>query len=174
MDSKPAVIQLIGGHALAIRARVPLASVSRFFDEAFAEIEEVAGRKISGPPFALYHSCDPSDLDVSAAMPTWSHVEGKGRVESIELAAGPAVKIEHVGKFEELGATYAVIEGWLADNERKTGGPRREVYLTMPMAPPSEQITIVIQPLEPVPAKQAAAQFERTTRQDERGAPISK
>lgn len=173
MDSKPAVIQLIGGHALAIRARVPLASLSRFFDEAFAEIERVAGRMVSGPPFALYHACDPADLDVSAAMPTWSQVEGKDRVESIELAAGPAVKLEHVGKFEELGTTYSVLERWLADHGRKTGGPRREVYLTMPMAPPSEQITIVIQPLEPAPGK-AGAHIERTTRQDERGAPISK
>lgn len=171
MDSKPAIIQLIGSHAVAIRTRVPRAQIARFFDEAFAELEAVAGRQVSGPPFAVYHSTDPDDLDVSAAMPTWSHVEGKGRVEAIELSAGPAVKVEHVGKYEELGESYEVLDKWLTETGRTRGGPRREVYLTMPMALPSEQITIVIQPLEPVPARR---QFDRTTRHEERGAPISK
>ncbi len=176
MDSKPSVIQLTGSQAVAIRARVPLGEIATFFDAAFAELEVVAGRQISGPPFALYYASDEHGLDVAAAIPTWSRVEAVGRVESIELPAGPAVKVEHVGVYEELTTTYALLEQWLAENQRTRGGPRREVYLTMPMAQPSEQITIVLQPLEPVPAKVAVPErhIERTTRQELRGAPISK
>lgn len=175
MDSKPSVIQLTGSHAVAIRARVPLHEIAGFFGAAFAELETVAGRQINGPPFALYYATDEDGLDVAAAIPTWSRVEAVGRVEPLELAAGPAVKVEHVGRYEELTATYALLDDWLAENRRTCGGPRREVYLTMPMASPSEQITIVLQPLEPVPAKTVSERhIERTTRQELRGAPISK
>lgn len=176
MDSKPSIMQLAGSHAVAIRARVPRAEIASFFAPAFAELEALAGRHVSGPPFALYYSLDPESLDVAAAMPTWSRVETTGRIEAIELPAGPAVKVEHVGKYDELPDTYAILEDWLVENERAPGGPRREVFLTMPMAPPSEQITIVIQPIEPVTAraKKPDGHIERTTRHELRGAPISK
>lgn len=176
MDSKPSIMQLAGSHAVAIRTRVALTDIARFFTGAFAELEALAGRHVSGPPFALYYSLDPSSLEVAAAMPTWTRVEGTGRIESIELAGGPAVKVEHVGKYEELHESYTILEHWLVENQRTPGGPRREVYLTMPMAPPSEQITIVIQPIEPVAtqARKPDGHIERTTRHELRGAPISK
>jgi effector-binding domain-containing protein len=154
MDTAPEVTRLSPGPALGIRAEVALADLSRFFGEAFHELVEVAGGEIAGPPFARYHHF--GDLiDVEAMVPLRAPVAGKGRVEAVELAGGPAVRVRHLGPYDQLSSTYTAIEHWLEDHHRERAEPVREVYLTSPgeVPDPARWITDVIQPVtEPRPA----------------------
>lgn len=147
MDTAPEVIQLQPTPAIAIRARLAVTELPRFFGEAFRELAACGADQIAGPPFAVYHSFDPEHIDVAAVMPLRGDVEPRGRVERIELAGGPAVQVQHVGAYEELGATYESIEHWVDDHHSHKAGPVREVYLTPPTVPAAEQVTLVIQPI---------------------------
>lgn len=148
MDSPPELVDLRPSPGIAIRERVPLAGLPAFFGAAFAELGRVGGRHVAGPPFAIYHAVGEDAIDVSAAMPVSMRLAPQGRVVPIELAGGPAVQIEHVGSYEELTVTYGAIEKWLVQHQRARAGAPREIYMTMPTVPASEQVTLVVQPLE--------------------------
>jgi effector-binding domain-containing protein len=149
MDTSPQLVELPPGLGIAIRERVPLSQLPAFFGAAFAELGTAGGSQMTGPPFAIYHAFDQDAVDVSAAMPVRSRLAPAGRAVPIELAGGPAVQVEHVGPYDELSATYGAIEKWIAQNHRRRAGAPREIYMTMPTVPPSQQVTLVVQPLEP-------------------------
>lgn len=147
MDTSPETLQLSPAHALAIRAHVPMAGLPAFFGAAFAELAALAGTQMAGPPFAMYHVVSAADVDVSAVVPLRAPVAARGRAVALELAGGPAVQVRHVGPYEELGATYASLDRWLAAHHRTRADAVREVYLTGPEVPPARRVTLVIQPL---------------------------
>lgn len=147
MDTAPEVTHLEPGPAVSIRAELELSELPRFFGEAFGELAACAGDQVAGPPFAIYHSFGPGPLDVQAVMPLRSAVPVSGRVEAIELPGGPAVQVRHVGPYQDLGAAYMSLERWMEDHHRARAAAIREVYLTEPAIPPSDHVTLVIQPL---------------------------
>lgn len=153
MDSKPEVIQLSPGPGIAIRARVPMADLPSFFAAAFGELAGCARDAIAGPPFAIYHSFPPHEIDVSAVFPLHHAVKPTGRVIAIELAGGPAVQVKHIGPYEDLGQTYIMLEQWLQEHHRARSGAVRELYMSEPNVPPAELVTYVIQPLQPAQAR---------------------
>jgi len=147
MDTSPELVDLTPSLGIAIRERVPLGELPAFFGAAFAELGRIGGPHMAGPPFAIYHAFAEDAIDVSAAMPVRTKLAPTGRVVPIELAGGPAVRVEHVGPYEELTATYGAIEKWIAEHHRARGGAPREIYMTMPTVPASQQVTVVVQPL---------------------------
>ena len=118
---------------------------------------QAAGKLINGidanfPPFAFIDKTgQPSGFDVEAVMPVRAPVAVRGRVAAIELAGGPAVLLTHVGPYDQLMATYATLERWLAEHHRTRSDAVREVYLTNPAdgRAPADWVTQVIQPVAP-------------------------
>jgi effector-binding domain-containing protein len=147
MDTPPELVELAPGPAVAIRAHVSITDLPAFFAGAFAELAACAGDQLAGAPFAIYHAFDPKDVDVTAVFPLHAPVTPSGRVVSIRLDGGPAVQVKHVGPYEDLGQTYGLLEKWLAQHHRTRAGAVREMYLTGPSVPPTEQVTVVVQPL---------------------------
>lgn len=149
MDTPPEITNLDACPAIAIRAQVPLAELPAFFGSVLPELGACGKDQIAGPPFARYYSFDPAHVDVEAIIPLRAAVPVSGRVQAITLDGGPAVQIRHVGSYQELGETYASIEHWMEDHHRQRAEAVREVYLTGPTVPATDQVTIVVQPLQP-------------------------
>jgi AraC family transcriptional regulator len=149
MDTQPEITQLAPGPAIAIRTQLAIGELPRFFGEAFHELFAQGGSQMAGPPFARYHDIRDGRVDVEAILPLRSAIPGAGRVVALQLAGGPAVQIRHVGPYDELHATYATIEHWLADHHRDRADAVREVYLTSPgeVPDPANWVTLVIQPI---------------------------
>ncbi|HEU4729091.1 MAG TPA: GyrI-like domain-containing protein [Kofleriaceae bacterium] len=148
MDTAPEITNLKAGPAIAIRAQVAFSELPAFFSGAFHELAECGADKAAGPPFAIYHSFDPPRLDVEAAMPLRSEVPVHGRVHAIDLAGGPAVQIRHVGPYEDLGTAYTSLDRWITDHHYVRAAAIREVYVTPPGGPPTELVTLLVQPLD--------------------------
>ena len=148
MDTPPELVELTPSLGVAIRDRIPLRQLPAFFGAAYSELGAIAGPQLAGPPFAIYHAFDQDAIDVSAVMPVRAKIAPTGRAVPIELAGGPAVQVQHVGAYDELSATYGAIEKWIADHHRQRSGAPREVYMTMPTVPATQQVTLVVQPLE--------------------------
>jgi|JI9StandDraft_2_1071091.scaffolds.fasta_scaffold215426_1 effector-binding domain-containing protein len=151
MDTTPELVTLAGTAAIAIRASLGPTELPAFFGPAFGELAACAGAQVAGPPFARYHRVDASGFDVEAVMPVRAPVAVRGRVAAIELAGGPAVLLTHVGPYDQLMATYATLERWLAEHHRTRSDAVREVYLTNPAdgRAPADWVTQVIQPVAP-------------------------
>ncbi len=147
MDTNPELIQLSPGHGIAIRAEIAFAELRSFFSGAFAELAACGADRIAGPPFAIYHAFGPDKIDVSAVMTVSTPVTVHGRVAAIDVPGGPAVQVKHVGPYDEMGHTYALVENWITDHHRARSGAVREIYLTPP-SDPQTQTTLVIQPLQ--------------------------
>jgi AraC family transcriptional regulator len=118
---------------------------------------QLIGADPAGPPFARYQArgtaADPT-MVVEAGLPV---VRSPDKVPDgttvIELPAGPAAAIVHVGRHEDLGQAHAALDAWMAAHHRRAAGPRWEVFLTNPMTTPdpAQQRTKVFAPLEPAP-----------------------
>ena len=147
MDTAPEITNLEPGPAISIRTQLTMAELAGFFEAAFEELTACAGDQLAGPPFAIYHRFGTTEIDVEAVLPVRSPVAARGRVQSIDVAGGPAVQVRHVGPYEELGTAYMSLEQWLSDHHRARAAAIREVYLTGPTVPPAEHVTLVIQPL---------------------------
>jgi effector-binding domain-containing protein len=145
MNTAPESVQLVSTPAIAIRGQLPMSKLTEFFSAAYQELGAVGADKIAGPPFAIYHSLSAEKVDVSAGFPLREPVPARGRVLAIQLDGGPAVQLKHIGPYEDLGATYVALEKWLLEHHRSKIGPIREVYLTPPSSPPTDQVTMVIQ-----------------------------
>lgn len=64
---------------------------------------------------------------------------GVKRVEGAEVAS-----TMHKGPFDQVGATYGALAGWIAENGYEIVGPGEETYLSAPdETPPEELLTEV-------------------------------
>jgi effector-binding domain-containing protein len=62
---------------------------------------------------------------------------GVKKVEGAEVAA-----TTHKGPYDQVGATYGALAGWIAENGYEIVGPSEEVYLSDPdKTPPEELLT---------------------------------
>jgi effector-binding domain-containing protein len=148
MDTTPELVTLEPETGIAIRAKVAISELPSFFGAAFSELATCAGDKVAGPPFARYFTFDPAGVDVEAIFPLRAQVAVTGRVHPVALPGGPAVQVKHVGSYSDLGLTYQSIEEWIDDHHKQKADVIREVYLTAPTVPPTEQVTLVVQPLQ--------------------------
>lgn len=141
-------------HGIAVRATVTVEKLPEFFGSAFHELEvsaRRAGVKLGGPPFARYHSVPPAPVDVEVILPVSGAVPDGGRVHAVELPAGAALQVRHLGPYDQLGAAYAELGMWMTEHGMQPADAVREVYLTSPGGMPdsAKWETLVIQPVQP-------------------------
>ncbi len=133
-------------------ARVAAARAVAYNDAAVSEllneVEWYVGRhrvRATHPPAVIYHTCDPSIMQVEVAVPVSGAIPGNGRVRPSEL---PAVQLMaclvHVGSDATLSAAYTTLLQWIAAHGYHVAGPTRELYLRYaPEAPPHLPPTFV-------------------------------
>jgi effector-binding domain-containing protein len=105
---------------------------------AIGEVEvamRAAGVDLAGPPFARYLAFEPR-IRAEIGFPVRRPAPHVGRVLPGRLPGGRVASIVHVGSYEGLEHTYAVMHRWLAELGLAPSGPIWEVYWSDPGAEP--------------------------------------
>ncbi|HYN66263.1 MAG TPA: GyrI-like domain-containing protein [Ornithinibacter sp.] len=134
-----------------VRARVPVQDLTTFFGAAFEQVMRAvpeAGGTVSGPPFGWYHGMPTDAVDVSAGFPVAGDVHvPDGGVVVEERPGGRAVVAVHVGPYDTMEATYAVVSAWMDEHSVQPREDMWEEYLSEPTGDPSTWLTRIVMPL---------------------------
>ena len=94
-----------------------------------------------------------ASCQVGAVAFRWHPVGGTVRgmdIEVREIPAGRAAAAEHIGPFQELGRTFAIVGTWAAAHSGVLIGPPRVLYADDPEnTPPEELHSYVAIPVSP-------------------------
>jgi effector-binding domain-containing protein len=126
-------------HTAGVRRRVPMAELTDFFSHAFSETMRVLMAKElqpAGPPFGKYYGMPGSTVDVEAGFPVAEPIAADGEVVPGILPGGQVIEAVHVGPYDTMVQTYAVIEGFFAAEGWKPADIVWESYLSDPGAEP--------------------------------------
>lgn len=122
-----------------VRKTVPMEGLTDFFSHAFSETMRVItaqGVAPSGPPFGKYYGMPGATVDIEAGFPVTAPVAPDGEVVPGKLPGGRVVEALHVGPYDTMAQTYAVIEGFFAARGWTPGDVMWESYLSDPRAEP--------------------------------------
>jgi effector-binding domain-containing protein len=114
------------------------ANMGMIIPEVYRYVQEV-GATAAGPPFARHYESSGATVDFEAGVPVVEPVAGKGRIKPGTLPGGDTATIVHVGPYQELPRSYAVLEEWFETHGREVGDAMWEVYLTDPGVEPDPQ-----------------------------------
>ena len=129
----------------------PYAKIPEAFPRLFGWIAE-KGYIPAGPPMGVYFNA-PGEVPDEELLweiqcpiggevaPSGPDERGLGvkRVEGAEVAS-----TMHKGPFDQVGATYGALVGWIMENGYEIAGPAEEIYLSEPeKTPPEELLTEV-------------------------------
>jgi DNA-binding transcriptional MerR regulator len=120
--------------AVAIRERVELVAIERWFDEAFAELDAAVradGRMPAGPRGGIF----PTELfseevgDVTLFVPLTQPLEQRGRVRTVQIPSAELAITVHHGSLHGADRTYGALGTYVAERALGVEGPIRENYL---------------------------------------------
>lgn len=113
-----------------------------------------AGFEPAGPPFVIYHSFGPMELDAEVGVPTAAPIPVTEPVKARVLPSATVVRTLHVGPYESLSGAYAALSDWVELHGMRVAGPALERYLNDPgtVASPADYQTEVELPVERIPA----------------------
>jgi effector-binding domain-containing protein len=119
---------------------------------ALAEVEAAmaeAGVALAGPPFTRYLAYEPR-VRAEIGFPVLRPAPHVGRVFPGRLPGGRVASIVHVGAFDGLHQTYAVLFQWLTELGLQPTGATWEVYWSDPEAEPDPATwrTEILAPVE--------------------------
>ena len=120
-----------------LRARVAVADIEPFFGRAvpavLAELSRI-GVAAAGPLTAVYSHERGQEFDLTVGFPVEGVLPSAAALILEELPAGPAVRTEHVGPYDNLPRTYAALSDWFAARHRTVPALMWEEYLVGPGA----------------------------------------
>ena len=118
-----------------VRAVVPVAGLTGFFDSSFRELVTTTsgqGAALLGPAFALYRGPLVGTVDLEVGFPVDRTVRAEGTVVASELPGGRLATVTHHGSFDGLAGAWARLAEWLREQGHIPGAQRWEVYVTRP------------------------------------------
>lgn len=148
------VIETVPRPTAVVRADVPLAELPGFFSRAFHAVFQVLERQgvaPAGPPFGLYASPPRDTVLVEAGVPVSAEISAEGEVVPSRLPGGRAASTVHVGPYDTVEQSYAVLGRWISEQGLShRPGPMWEAYLTDPEAEPdpAKWQTRIFQPVD--------------------------
>lgn len=89
-----------------------------------------ASSRISGHPFAIYHSVGEESLDIECGLPIGEETEHSGIIFSGTFSETSCIITEYTGSYESLEEGHAAVRDWMEERGLKPGGPPLEIYLT--------------------------------------------
>jgi effector-binding domain-containing protein len=128
---------------LAIRTFTPVGKLSEVMGASYGVIMQVmqfSGAQPAGPPFAMYHNMDMSNLDVEIGFPVAEATQGSGRVKAGKLPGGRAAVTLHVGPYEKIGEAYNRLTAYVTKQGLNPESFCYEFYLNDPAETPPEQL----------------------------------
>ena len=105
----------------------------------------------AGPPFALYHNMDMSNLDVEMGFPVNEKVPGNEEVKPSSIPAGQVAVDMHLGPYETMEVTYNKMLAALQEQGLEMDTFMYEFYLNDPDEVSPEEIqTEIFMPIKQV------------------------
>lgn len=137
---------------LFIRREVSRAGLPEAIAECLGTIYGYAHRMgfaLAAQPFTRYASAGDDRVTAEIGFRLSAPAYGEGDIEAGVLADGDAAVATHEGAYDDLGATYAALERWMADAGVRPRGAPWEVYITDPAEHPNpaEWRTEVVWPI---------------------------
>jgi effector-binding domain-containing protein len=123
---------------VSIRSSVAPQDIGSMLSVALPEVMRYLGEEgvqPAGAPFSRYHAMG-QKIDIEAGFPVGAPMAGKGRIRPGTLPGGKVATTLHIGKYQDLGRTYARLQAWIDEHDLETAGPQWEVYLTDPRREP--------------------------------------
>ncbi|MBL8694267.1 MAG: GyrI-like domain-containing protein [Planctomycetes bacterium] len=138
---------------LSIRAKVLRKDISKHLAQVLPEIYHHIIKKdgkMVGPPLSRYHGSEGEIVDLEAGFPLKEKLASEGRIIASELPGGNCAVTWHVGPYDKLPASYAILEKWMEQQKLKASGGPWEVYWTDPgLEPdPTNWKTQILWPLQ--------------------------
>jgi effector-binding domain-containing protein len=128
VDRKPATTAVV-------RAVVPVAGLTGFFDSSFRELVATTteqGVALLGPAYALYRGPFGEPVDLEVGFPVDRVVRARGNVVAGELPGGRLARMTHSGGYDGLGDAWARLAAWLGEQGHSPAPERWESYVTQP------------------------------------------
>jgi effector-binding domain-containing protein len=128
---------------LVIRTFTPVEKLPEVMGSTYGEIMQVmvsSGVQPAGPPFAVYHNMDMSNLDVEIGFPVAKTVAGGGRVKAGKLPGGKAAVTLHVGPYGKIGEAYNRLTAFIKEQGMEPESFCYEFYLNDPDETPPEEL----------------------------------
>lgn|GEM_PF-6126414 len=88
---------------------------------------------IAGPPVVRYIQRGPLSFVVEAGVPVQGSAPARPGLRIVELPAGKAATITHMGPYEQLPATHQILDQWLEAQKQRATGRRWEVFVSNPV-----------------------------------------
>lgn len=123
-----------------VRRTVPMEALTGFFSDAFTQTMRAMtaqGVMPAGPPFGKYYAAPTATIDVEAGFPVAQAIEPSGEVVPGSLPGGSIAEAEHIGSYDDMERTYAVMEQFIRDAGLTPGPIMWESYLTGPDVEPN-------------------------------------
>lgn len=138
----------------AVRATVPIADLTGFYDRAYTQVTEAAGREgwtIAGPALGWYFGTTGESVDLAAGFVVEGAEPGESSegVDVVEMPGGEALVLIHTGPYDRLRDAWDRVEQDRAALGVDGRGDFWEEYVTDP-APggdPDLNITRLVLPL---------------------------
>jgi effector-binding domain-containing protein len=115
-----------------VRFRTALDQLPRGFLHRYATLAASisrSGQRPLGPPFAIFGKSDDNAVDVEAGLLIEKPLAPGNGIEVKQLPKGLVVALTHTGPYEQIGASYFELLGWMDDRSLGRDGPFMEVYL---------------------------------------------
>lgn len=122
------------------RSVVKFEEMQSFYSENFSDAYETIGEKqleFDGSPSGIYFSWEPENgqADMAAVLPVKDLEGDLEGFETFELG-GKALKIVHMGSYDNLDVPHNEMEQYIINNEIEVLGPALEEYITDPGSEP--------------------------------------
>ena len=137
------LVELHPQPAAVVAGHVTTDAIPDFLGSTFGDVMKVLaeqGLAPAGPPFARWEP-RADGFDAKAGFPSTGPVSPAGRVTSQILPGGSAATAMHRGDYAGIGATYGVLNAWIASHGYVAIGQPWESYLDEPgVAEPRTQV----------------------------------
>ncbi|NOZ61497.1 MAG: hypothetical protein GXO74_07425 [Calditrichaeota bacterium] len=132
-----------------IRKTISFNNIQKFYAESFGKIiaaMQKHGAVMTGAPSGIYFSYDEGKgvTDMAAAIPVSRVFEEPG-IDTYEIPAGKAYKINYYGPYEKIGDAHIAMDFYFHQNSLKQQIPVVEEYVTDPgsEADSSKWLTVI-------------------------------
>lgn len=131
-------VNVVSKPILSIREKCQSKQIGEKLAELYGEMmkyAEASGMKISEPPYAVYHSFDPSPegtTDLEAAVVFDKPGKSQGRIKAGVRMECKALRCSFYGPYEMTAQAHEAIQAYAQEKNIRFAGPPWEVYVTDP------------------------------------------
>ncbi|MFC0875029.1 GyrI-like domain-containing protein [Saccharicrinis sp. FJH2] len=143
---------------IGIEGELEFEALDTFMNNAYIRLADVINQhpklEVAGHPLSIYNDfgMDGGLVNIIAAIPVQGEITEMDGIVSGMLPAGKALKVQHLGKYENTGNAWSAAFSYIRYNKMKADNSKQafEIYTTDPMMEPDQDKweTIVYVPLK--------------------------